>query len=318
MNITTTPESTPAILIDAAGDSGRVHLTAAQLKTTLDNAFKNRPTKAASAPGVLTGLIDLLPEEQLDLPVPPPLAVAALTSHALQSKDTETERPAVEAGIRAQVAGKFLFNNHKMVKVNGWQPTSEQIEELGKQTVAAYRKKGWIKKGDTVIDVGAGHCYVSKHLKLEGIDVEAIEPAATRAGKAVFRDVQPLTAEQYIAKFSGKRFSVVHAGNFSPIDREGWIEMASGKRAPRIKKESCKQMIGQLSNLTADEGIALIGINSMDPQFVSGTSEYRLRPLLEKHFGKVEYFSPKKVYEDDQHFSIGGQMGVFKCSLPKR
>jgi hypothetical protein len=75
------------------------------------------------------------------------------------------------------------------------------------------------------------------------------------------------------------------------------------------------ELIGDLAKMTADAGTALIGISSMDPQYVSGTSEYRLRPHLEEDFGAVEYLSAVKLGEE---YSIGGQMGLFKCSKPKR
>lgn len=79
--------------------------------------------------------------------------------------------------------------------------------------------------------------------------------------------------------------------------------------------DTAREFIRDLARMTSDDGTTLIGISSMDPQFVSGTSEYRLRPHLSENFDKVEYLSARKLGEE---FSIGGQMGVFKCSEPKR
>jgi cell wall-associated NlpC family hydrolase len=132
--------------------------------------------------------------------------------------------------------------------------------------------------------------------------VEAIEPSI--GDLPGFSKAHRLTAKQFLEQHPGKRFSVVHAGNFSPLSDTGHLEMGAVRR-----------MLAELRDMTTDDGSLLLGVSSMDPQFVSGTSQYRLRPHLEKNFEKVEYFSPKKLGEE---FSIGGQMGVFICSGLKR
>lgn len=298
----TKPNATPALIIDPLGDTGRPEVMPYQLKSMLDRAFQDRPSELARKPGRLTTAINSLPPRDQNVPISPKLSVAAFTSRTVQRADVSTERMAAEVGILAQRDGCFHHNNHPMVAANGWKPTNEQIEELGKRTVDVYLANGFIRPHDTVIDIGTGTGFVAKHLEARGINVEAIEPGAGEVPG--FPKAHRLTAKQFIEQHPGKRFSVVHAGNFSPLSNTGYLEMGAAR-----------QMLAELRDMTADDGSLLLGVSSMDPQFVSGTSEYRLRPHLEQNFEKVEYFSPKKLGEE---FSIGGQMGVFKCSGPRR
>lgn len=301
----TSPGSTPALITDQEGNSGRPAIAPQELTGAMDKAFSGRLAGLPRKPGKLTEMINGLPPDQQEQPVSPRLSVAVLTSRSMQRTDMTTERPAAEAGMLAQRDGYFQNNNHPMISANGWKPTDRQLEELAVRQVVTYLSNGLIKPKDTAIDVGSAKGYFAQHLAGKVASVEAIEPGKFGESEhPVFGETKPLTAEQYIKSYPDKRFSVVHAGNFSPRSDTGFVEV-----------DTCKQVIGHLSQLTTDDGTTLLGVSSMDPQFVSGTSQYRLRPLLEQCFGKVEYLSPKKL---GQEFSIGGQMGVFKCSLPKR
>jgi hypothetical protein len=95
-----------------------------------------------------------LPPRDQNVPISPKLSVAAFTSRTVQCADVITERTAAEIGILGQRDGYFHNNNHPIVEANGWKPTNEQIEELGKRTVDVYLSHEFICPHDTVIDVG--------------------------------------------------------------------------------------------------------------------------------------------------------------------
>lgn len=272
----------------------------------LDQAFGNRP-ELARLTGRLTKLINELPLDELNKPVCPRLSIAFATSRTVEGVDQQTERRAAEIAILAHWQGGFHCNNHAMVVENGFKPSRSDIEELGKTTVEVLLRNGLIRQSDSVIDVGTGAGFIPKHLTLRGVEVEAIDPREMRDGdELVFSTTQKLTAKQYTVNYPGNRFAVVHVANFSP-------RPPPGKRY--FELGAAREFIGDLAMMTSDAGTALIGISSMDPQYVSGASVYRLRPHLEEYFGEVEYLSAIKLGKE---YSIGGQMGIFKCSRPKR
>lgn len=146
------------------------------LVSALDRAFENRPTELARRPGRLTTMINSLPACERNKPACPRLVIAVLTSRTVQRADLTTERPAAETAMLAHWDGCFHNNNHQLVTANGFNPSLKDIEELGEKTVQVLRRNDLICQGDSVIDVGTGKGFIAKHLALQGVKVEAIEP----------------------------------------------------------------------------------------------------------------------------------------------
>lgn len=295
MQIISHDSTPPIVAFDESGEPIRGALSAENLESTLDGMLRG-------APGVLTELITSLSPEERKKRVEKRLLLAVFTADGMQgSEESQVRRPA-EVAMLAQIDSYFHFNFDPRISANGFSPTEEQIEQLGIRTVEIYITNDLIKITDTVLDVGSGKGYIAKYLAKKHVNVEAIDPNEYSANPA-FPETKKMTIEQYASAYPGKQFSVVHAGNFRPLTKDRWFDVATYQK-----------MIDEMAKLTADGGIALIGISSMDPAFVSG-SRYNLRPLLAKAFGHVEYLSARRL---GQKFSIGGQMGVFKCSDPRR
>lgn len=307
------------ILLDEAGKVIQPSFLPKELKLWIDTKYANLPPGRATRESEQSRL---LKEAKQDEPLSPRFVLATLTGCY------DVERPVAEMSNLGQWGSGFPNNRNKFVAYNSLHndfpmpvtASKEGMEDQAKRMAVSYFEYGLVKPEDSFLDVGTSIGFLPKHLKNLGVkDVVAIEPdlenikqRAAQIGSNIdeeTKDTIQISAQEYLKSNDGRKFSVVNVSNIYPA--YNCYENA------KVDKSDFVSMMEALSGLTAKDGKCLVGVSSINPEYVSGQSGINLRQFLEKYFNKVEYISAKNfTAEYSDYFSVGGQMGVFSCAEP--